>query len=85
MNTTTWSGAGRSLREFAIHASDRLLTRQAVAVAAGGAVTDGAHYYRVAFVTATGETYVGAGTPTSPVATTGGGNNTVNLEQYPRE
>ena len=34
-------------------------------------------------MTATGETYVGSGTPTSPVATTGGGNNTVNLSNIP--
>lgn len=45
-------------------------------IGAGGAVDTGTHYYKITFVTATGETELGA---PSAAATTTGGNNTVNL------
>lgn len=49
-------------------------------VTAGGSVDTGDHYYKVTFVTAIGETEFGT---ESLVATTGGGNNTVNLTNIP--
>jgi len=49
-------------------------------VSAGGLVDDGDHYYRITFVTATGETELGV---VSAAATCGGGNNTVNLTAIP--
>lgn len=49
-------------------------------VSAGGLVDDGDHYYRITFVTATGETELGV---VSAAATCGTGNNTVNLIAIP--
>lgn len=46
----------------------------------GGSVDDGNHYYKVSFVTAIGETELGA---TSSIVTTGGGNNTVPFSAIP--
>jgi hypothetical protein len=58
-----------------------------VAVSAGGSVDDGAHYYKITFLTtATLGDAVGDQTElgtTSLVATCGGGNNTVNLTAIP--
>ena len=47
---------------------------------AGGGVDDGAHLYKVTFVTAVGETELGT---VSSVVTTGGGNNTIPLSAIP--
>jgi len=49
-------------------------------IGAGGLCTDGDHYIKVTFVTATGETELGTA---SAVATCGGGNNTINLSAIP--
>ena len=49
-------------------------------ISAGGAVDAGDHYYRITFVTATGETELGTA---SLVATTAAGNLTVNLSNIP--
>jgi hypothetical protein len=49
-------------------------------IGAGGAVNDGAHLYKITFVTANGETELGTASAT---ATTTTGNNTVNLSAVP--
>uniref|UniRef100_A0A6H1ZTI9 Putative tail protein n=1 Tax=viral metagenome TaxID=1070528 RepID=A0A6H1ZTI9_9ZZZZ len=49
-------------------------------ITTGGGVNDGNHYYKVTYVTSIGETNMGT---ISLVATTGAGNNTVNLTSIP--